>query len=662
MDFDGDGYPDYVTSTKNESIKVYHSRIRRTNLLKKVVQSTGASIELDYDVKNPVDQSVIGSTYKMPYKKWALTKVSVHDGFAGDGQDVTRYAYEYFNGYKDRKDRNFLGFGMTKAHLLDKDGWAYRTDITEYLLNDMTENQQYRPGTSSDLKQYLYKKGLPKKASALDRHKRLMNETVYTYKFYDSNKITGDINTTASSAAEVSVFTEKLSVLPLVTTIANKVVNFDEDTENSTFAYETLQRFNLYDRKGNVKKYVDVDRGLTVDITYNLGIKTLPINHRISKTSGGQLLRQTRADIDASGVKYGAVTKSFAISEEVFTKYEYDQLGNLIKTTLPGDFIYTYDYANSEYSGDYASIIPSRITDPFGNIFEIRSNAFGQPVRVKDVYGEVVDYKYDAFNRLLEFRGPYEADWTIRNKFVNNRVAITQHNLGQGNILHTSMINDGLGRTLQVKKQMLTEEEVPDCNNDSKYRMAVSGKTVYDEFGRAVENYLGDMQELCSSLAPEVVLESMLTTYYDIPTSIEKKIGRKYDNKDRVTEEMVYGTNALTQTKYAFGPDKNGETRFSQEVTLPEGNNTVVYTDKLGQTVFQKQIGEGENLWTEYQYDNLGQVLKVTNALNHEYSYSYDLLGRVTRKFSSAAGDSSFKYDALSQVIEKTDANGTTVE
>ncbi len=671
MDFDGDGYPDYVTSTRNERVTVYHSRIKRTNLLKRVTQSTGAAIELNYALTNPVDKSVIGSTYKMPYKKWALTNVSVSDGFTGDGENVTRYAYEYFNGYKDRKERNFLGFGMTKAHLLDKEGWPYRTEVTEYLLNDMTENEQYRPGTSSDLKQYIYKKGLPGRTYTLDRTQRMMNETNYGYKFYDSSKITGDINTTTTSAAEVSVFTEKMSVLPLVIILRNAVVNFDEDATDSSHTFYTAQQFDLYDKKGNVKKYLDTDRGLTVDIQYNLGLKTLPVSHRISQTSDGQLLRLTRAGMHSSGVKYSEISKHYSANEYVSTKYEYNPLGNLIKTVFPGGFSYTYDYdygmfgdaGNNEYHGNYFKVVPSRIKDPFNNTYEVLSNAFALPVRVKDVYEAEVEYKYDHFNRLLEFRGPYETDWTIQNKFISNRVAITKHNLGDGNILHTSMINDGLGRTVQTKKQMMPENGEPVCANDTdpKYRLAVSGKVIYDEFGRAVTNYLSGEETICLPLPTNYTLETMLSTYYNMPDVPAKKIGRKYDNKDRITEELVYGTNAKTLTKYAFGADKSGATTFTQEVTLPQGNKTITYTDKLGQTTSQKQLGMGQQLWTDYRYDALGQPITIVNALDHFYQYQYDLLGRVTEKNSSASGTTKFKYDDLSQVTEKTDANGIVI-
>ncbi len=334
MDFDGDGFIDYATSTKNESITVYKSRIKRTNLLKIVTQSTGSTISLDYDIVNPIDNSVIGSTYKMPYKKWALTKVAVFDGFVGDGEDTISYAYEYFNGYKDRKERSFLGFGMTKSHLLDKNGWPYTTSVTEYVLNDMTATELYLPGTSSNLKQYIYKKGLPKKTYTLDRENNKLDETLYTYKYYDSSKITGDLNTTQNLASEVVVFTEKLSVLPLITSVKKQVLNYNTDDLTSSLTYETESRFALYDKRGNVKKYLDVDRGLTVDIEYLLAPKVLAISHKVSNTTNNQMLRLTKA-ISNDGLQIHELRKYTSDNSFIAWNFEYNVLGNLTRKIYP---------------------------------------------------------------------------------------------------------------------------------------------------------------------------------------------------------------------------------------------------------------------------------------------------------------------------------------
>ena len=664
MDFDGDGFVDYVTSNKNESITVYKSRIKRTNLLKTVTQSTGAKIELDYDIVNPIDQTDIGSTYKMPYKKWALTKVAIYDGFEGDGENTIQYAYEYFNGYKDRKERSFLGFGKTKAHLLHADGQPFRTEVTEYVLNEMTENELYQPGTSSGLKQYIYKKGLPQKISLFDKQQRIFSETTYNYKFYTSRLLHDamDIDTQISTAAEVDVYSEKMSVLPLVTSIITKKWTYEDENNTSVLVNQTQQNFTRYDNLGNLKTYKDVDRGLTVEMTYNLGPKTLPTSHKISLTATGIQLRLTTATPTSDGLNYEQIENYASDNESLLTLYKYDFLGNLIEKTLADRFTYKYEYTDfntnsNNRQGSYFWLFPSVITDPFGNTTRIHRNAFGLPVVIQDVYKENIIYKYDAFNRLQSVKGPYENEWTIRHTYVNNRTSITQHNIGDGNILHTSMLTDGLGRVVQVKKQLENDVDYIGCNAMTPVlRFSVSGKTKYDEFGRPIESYLPEEELVCEPLTPQQSIATMLTTYFPTTDVEERKTMMTYDNFDRMLEQKVYGTDALTRMTYGFVGDQ-----LTTRLVLPEGNTSISYFDKLGQKTKETQIDGTEQLETTFDYDALGQLKKVTNADNQSATFEYDLLGRMTQKETNASGITKYTYDSLSQLIEKTDANESII-
>ncbi len=288
-------------------------------------------------------------------------------------------------------------------------------------------------------------------------------------------------------------------------------------------------------------------------------------------------------------------------------------------------------------------------------------NAFGLPVYTKDVYGVEMSYKYDPMNRLVEFKGPYNIDWTIKNEYFGNRKSITKHNLGNGKILYTSMLTDGLGRVIQTKKEILRTNQNNICVGASSpsYTFAVSGDVIYDEFGRSTENYLTSQEVVCSNQGG--TLEFWLTNYFTGANEQEKQISRVYDHRNRITQELVYGTNALTKTKYSFGPDKYGNILTSEEVALPEGNTTVSYINKLGQITSQKQVGRGEELWTSFNYDNLGQTIGVKNALEQLTIYNYDRLGQVVDKTLPASGVTSFEYDSLGNLINKTDAEGNIV-
>jgi hypothetical protein len=103
LDFDGDGIPDCVYSDSETEIKVKHSTIGKTNLLKSVKRPFGATFTLNYDRK--------GNTYDQPHSQWVLAEVKLFDGFVGDGVDSTFTTFEYEGGYYDRHERSFYGYG-----------------------------------------------------------------------------------------------------------------------------------------------------------------------------------------------------------------------------------------------------------------------------------------------------------------------------------------------------------------------------------------------------------------------------------------------------------------------------------------------------------------------------------------------------------------------
>ncbi len=149
MDFNGDGYLDIVSSNKDSNLSVSYSNIRRTNMLKKIIQPTGSVITLDYSTKNEVSKRNFENTFKMPFKKWVLSSVEIFDGFPGDGVDVQKYSFEYYNGFKDRRERKFLGFGEVHSHQMRTDGTIFRTTVEEYMLNSLTDNEAKQPSNYS---------------------------------------------------------------------------------------------------------------------------------------------------------------------------------------------------------------------------------------------------------------------------------------------------------------------------------------------------------------------------------------------------------------------------------------------------------------------------------------------------------------------------------
>lgn len=102
VDVDGDGYPDHVTSTRDNAISVGRNPTHRTNLLRGVRRPLGASFEVSY-VR-------AGNTAPMQPWRWVMSRLVMDDGQPGDGQDRMVRAYTWIDGLFERREREFYGF------------------------------------------------------------------------------------------------------------------------------------------------------------------------------------------------------------------------------------------------------------------------------------------------------------------------------------------------------------------------------------------------------------------------------------------------------------------------------------------------------------------------------------------------------------------------
>ena len=123
-DVDGDGCADLVETGGDDSLAVSSNRTGRTNLLASVARPLGGTISLAYRRE--------GNTWEMPESRWVLSRVTVDDGWPGDGDDAQANEFAYAGGRTDRWEREFYGFGSVAATLLDGAGEPYRTVTRTY--------------------------------------------------------------------------------------------------------------------------------------------------------------------------------------------------------------------------------------------------------------------------------------------------------------------------------------------------------------------------------------------------------------------------------------------------------------------------------------------------------------------------------------------------
>jgi len=65
----------------------------------------------------------------------------------------------------------------------------------------------------------------------------------------------------------------------------------------------------------------------------------------------------------------------------------------------------------------------------------------------------------------------------------------------------------------------------------------------------------------------------------------------------------------------------------------------------------------GLNIITQYEFNNLSQMIKVIDAKNKATQYNYNSLGQMTSEVYADAGVKSYTYNAIGQRITQTDQN-----
>ncbi len=619
-DLNGDGYPDVLESKKDEELKVKRSTIARTNLLKGVKRPLGASFELDY--------ARVGNTYDLPNNIWALTTVTVHDGFDGDGADTMISTFEYEDGFYNRHERDFYGFKTVKSHQRDTQAGnsIYRTVVQEF------KNNNY------------YEKGLLEREVMQDGTENLYTETLNSFALKDittgANLPSTFANNDAGTAFPATVEMQK---------------NF---YEGQTTAGKTTRVTYGYDVLGNIISYTDFgDSGTADDISSSITYHNITDKYivgtpsSITVSGSGQTYRRRETDINTLNGNLIQIRKYLENGGIATYDMDYDQYGNLTKITRPenvsGDrlfFEYAYDPEVHTYT--------TQVTDAYG----YTSNSeyeylFGQMLLSTDLNGQQMRYEIDDLGRITTVTGPLELaaglPYTIAFEYHPEAEvpwALTRHYdpAHPDNDLLTSTFIDGLKRNLQMKKDGAIYTAPQGANDEV---MIVSGRVTFDAFGRIVENYY--------PVREPVGTQGQFNSSYDIITPTRTV----YDVLDRNTLTTL-PDEAITKTEYTFGSDRNGQTQFSTRVTDANGIWKESYTNVRGlTTAIQELYSQGSNIWTSYTYNAINELTEVKDDQNNLITSEYDWLGRRTQVIHPDAGTTTFQYDLANNMTRKVTAN-----
>ena len=597
MDIDGDGYADMLDSDNDGDLSATTSTIGRTNMLRTVRGPLGGYFAMDY--------SRVGNTYALQQSKWVLSGVEIFDGVPGDGVDTMRQRFEYEGGYQDRHEREFYGF----RRVITRD------------LNTANNNIVYRSRVQEFSNSNYYTKGL------------LSSEWVEDA---DGNKFTQTNN--LYDLREIQDFVQYPSLRQ-----TTKLFYEGQPTPGLS----TITQFE-YDDYGNITRISDAGDGtqqdmIIADIAYHgldaLYIKNIPSSIEITTAEGVKRRRTTTINNkgDVTRVRQFLADGSFAD-----TDMEYDVYSNVIRITRPANYKGERMFHSYEYDNVIHKYI-TRVTDAFGytstSTYDYR---FGLVTGTVSMNEEATNFTIDNRGRLTAITSPYEIaagkPYTIAFEYNTDAVipnAVTRHYDPEhdDDITLVSFV-DGLGRFIQDKKQVSLFKGK---NVQDELKMFISGATFFDAFGRAAEQYYP-------------VTEPMGTT-----TDLNGGLGTityvsSYDVLDRLVK-TVLADGAETNINYSIA-----DGMLSAVTTDALSNITETQNDVRGRKRFYKATGRDGVITTQYGYNALSELIRVTDNSGNAFTASYDNLGRRTSTDHPDAGRTDFEFDLSGNLLKKITA------
>ena len=670
IDMKGSGYLDQMVSTSDGSVTLFENQTGRTNLLQTVNRPMGSAFTLDY---------ALGShSYADPNPHWDLVQVALYDGgqnnnTAKGGADwqVSRLAYgggvtasgavtATTGGYYDRFDREFLGYAAVTETEMDTRGYAgtsapdanhsfnpYRRTARRYLNANLYEKGLLVGETTEDVSG-----GSP--ATFVDEN--------FQYQLWD----------VAAGAAGPSLPTAGIL-------LANSIL-FPQLTEKDMASYEpgsaapvTTFMTYAYDALGNTVTYVDGGNGATdavtatasyanTDASFPASLYFTGLPEAITVTGASGILRERQAVYDP---QYGDLTEvrrstgSTGPSSLAVDDMAYDSTyGHLISETGPANATgqryqrtYQYDTVVQSY--------PVFTQDSFGyTSTESYDYRFGKPSVDVDENNNRIQWFYDDFGRMVTVIGPFETasgHFTLAFDYHPTAAVPYAHTAhfdpfrGANATMDTVLFTDGVEKTIQTN---MTSTVFQGAAQKALDETIASGRVVFDQVGRVIQEYY-PVTETGTSAAPATAFNAGYDTSAQ-PTSITFDVlGRPVSTfyPDQSFEGYTYTTASLPGI---LSP----ATGFLTTLVDQDGNKKQEYQDAKGLTAEVLEYpSSGTALATQYQYDPIRELTRVTDAKGNVTSAEYDALGRRTVIQNLDTGKTTLTYDPASNLVQKVTAN-----
>ncbi|MGA7672007.1 MAG: SpvB/TcaC N-terminal domain-containing protein [Nitrolancea sp.] len=619
-DINGDGFPDDLSSSSNDSISVAQNNTGNTNLLESVSRPLGASFTIEYTRQ--------GNTTAAPASVWTMSKVTVNDNTPATSANTQVTTYSYANSFYNREEREVYGYSTVTTNQLDPSTSAvYRTIVDTYA------NDNY------------YDQGLLLSEKVEDGSGAIYVETDNNYSLFDVNTNQTVTNGQAASLTLDEIFPR------LDQTIQSYYWGQATPEKSETVTYQ-------HDALGNTTEISDSGDGslnaLTAMIQYvscpDVYLFNVPTNTVVTDVNG-TVLRHQEADVPCgegapTQIRQYQADGSFAQTDVTY----YDGTGehyNIKSVTSPPNLNgqrYEVDYAY-----DPTDTYVAQTTDSFGYSSSATYDPFyGTIASSTDINGNTTSYSYDVFGRLASVTGPYQqgtGNASVTYEYhpgdpipwAETHAIDTLH----GGTLDNVTFVDGLDRTLETKHNATV---FTSAGSQPDEEMVDSGRVTFDFLGRVIQQYYPTTEPLGTP-------GTFNATYDSQPAATSS-----YDVLDRLTQ-YVAPNGGITSYAYGFGADRSGATQFMTTETDALGNQTATFTNVRQQVTSIDMFNGSQPVWTSYQYSPLNQLISMTDDQNHVTTMTYDNIGRETSINTPNSGLTTMSYDPASNLTSKVTAN-----
>lgn len=643
--------------------------------------------------------------WDMPNSRWVMSEVVVNDGYdlkngstSVDGEDLYTTTFDYEGGVYSRRDRQFLGFTRTKTVHPGEDraSFVLYHEPTSAKFEDMIK---YQFILSLPFKSY---EAILVSANTYD----VAQESVSTYEFRrvgsDGKRLSGALPTGATAWTNY----EPAAIFPQLN---QQSIEVDHTIGTGSEIHKRKYTFT-YDDFFNVIKFENEginggSQDITTDITYwtslTSGITNMPKQTWVYDGNTGSqtnYLRKTEVTTLHASKAPKIIRRYVVGASDAYTDLAYDGYGNL--TQVKGPDATGRPYTNIAYETTLHTY-PISYTNNFSEVAEMNYDlATGNLNWSEDVNNERINYYYDEFDRLEKVKGPDDPVYSIKFQYMPSGknggssninetvpVAVTYHFQDEGesgssyyssthslplgssvesynhnssydvwtaatasttkNSLQTATFVDGLGRVVQIKKDITYW-------NGSAYseRRAISFTPEYDAYGRVIGEFRGGKENSSSSL---------LTYVPRSLSAVETEFAYDKLNRRKTIKTPDDGTGLVSTTfNYSYVTTGGITDGFQIKTTDPNGKVSKVVTDNFGRKRLQMTKPSSSDLVTKFNYDAIGQLTSSVSPDNKTTSYVYDEFGRLEQRTHPDAGTTKYTYNAGSGITNVETANLTS--